>query len=68
MARLEPREGHERAFKLSVEWGQGHEFPEYTDAGAVRAGMVSVTWLGPMGVADNPAPALDDVLDDALPR
>lgn len=67
-ARLHPREGHEKSFHLTLEWGQGHEFAEHTDAGAVRAGWVSVTWLGAIGEAENPAPPLDLVLDEHLTR
>jgi len=45
-AELEPKKGHEGAFSVKMEWGDSVHPPVETDAGAVMAGFVSVTWLG----------------------
>ena len=45
-AELEPKKGHEGAFNVKMEWGDSVSPPVETDAGAVMAGFVSITWLG----------------------
>jgi len=47
MARLElePKIGHDNAFRVTFHWGEPVALPEETDAGAVQRGYVSVTWL-----------------------
>jgi 5'-nucleotidase len=43
---LDPKLGHEDAFNVTMMWGETNELPVDSDAGAVMAGYVSVTWLG----------------------
>ena len=42
---LEPRPGHEGAFRVNLSWGDPIELPENEDGGAVERGFVALTWL-----------------------
>jgi 5'-nucleotidase len=42
---LEPKIGHEDAYRVNLTWGDAVALPIETDAGAVSAGYVSLTWL-----------------------
>ena len=64
---LEPKQGHEGAFRVKLAWGTANELPVDSDAGAVMAGYVSLTWLSriepaePVGM-DGIGTALDSLL------
>jgi broad specificity polyphosphatase/5'/3'-nucleotidase SurE len=47
MSRLDlvPKIGHDGAYHVRLNWGEAVTLPEDTDAGAVAAGYVSVTYL-----------------------
>lgn len=62
--RLEPKIGHEGTFRVHLDWGRSFELPEDCDAGAVRAGYVSVSWLSRI-TAELPAPGsrLDHLIE-----
>ncbi len=45
-AELEAKPGHEGTFVVKMSWGDAVEVPAESDAGAVMAGYVSVSWLG----------------------
>jgi len=45
-AELEPKAGHDGTFTVNMAWGDALEVPVDSDAGAVMAGYVSITWLG----------------------
>lgn len=47
-AELHPKPGHKGAFTVDMSWGDAVEVPADTDAGAVMAGYVSISWLGRM--------------------
>ena len=49
---LEPMIGYEHAFYVQPAWGEPIDLPIESDAGAVQAGEVSITWLGRL----NPVP------------
>ncbi len=42
---LEPKLGHEGAFKVRMAWGQAVDLPIDTDGGSVESGEVSITYL-----------------------
>jgi 5'-nucleotidase len=52
---LEPKIGHDGAFKVNMQWGESNELPIDSDAGAVMAGYVSLTWLSRITPVDPPA-------------
>ena len=51
-AELEPRPGHQDAFRVKMDWGEAVPLPEHTDGGAVMAGWVSLGWLSKLEAAD----------------
>ncbi len=51
-AELEPRPGHQDAFKVKMDWGEAVPLAEHTDGGAVMAGWVSVGWLNRLEAID----------------
>jgi 5'-nucleotidase len=55
---LEPKIGHEDAYRVKLTWGDAVALPVETDAGAVSAGYVSLTWLSRIHELD---PHADDV-------
>jgi len=44
-AELVPKEGHEDAFMVKMEWGDAETLPADTDGGMVEAGTVAVSYL-----------------------
>lgn len=71
VAELEPKEGHEGAFRIRMAWGDAVELPPHTDGGAVERDEVSITYLSRLeGVARADVAgaevALSAVLGDAL--
>jgi 5'-nucleotidase len=65
---LEPKIGHDGTFRVNLGWGDAIALPEDTDAGAVEAGYVALTYLSAITPADPPreaatkAAALDALL------
>ena len=53
-AELEPRPGHQDAFRVKMDWGEAVPLPEHTDGGAVMAGWVSLGWLSKLEAAEPP--------------
>lgn len=51
-AALEPRPGHQDAFRVKMNWGEAVPLPEHTDGGAVMAGWVSLGWLSKLEAAE----------------
>lgn len=49
---LEPKLGHDNAFHVRMDWGDPVPLPEDSDAGAVQAGYVSLTWLSRITTVD----------------
>ena len=49
---LEPKAGHESTYEVSFSWGEATEPPIDSDAGAVAAGYVSLTWLSRLHEVD----------------
>jgi 5'-nucleotidase len=39
---LDPKPGHDNAFRVSFNWGEARKLPEHVDGGAVTAGYVSI--------------------------
>ena len=64
-ATLEPRPGHEGAYRVKLEWGDETHQPEGSDTRAVQDGYVSVTWLSRI-VALDPTAAVGNALDGLL--
>jgi 5'-nucleotidase len=60
---LVPREGYEDTYRVQLAWGDPVELPIETDGGAVEAGEVAVSYLGP--IVHEPASTLAAV-DAAL--
>ena len=58
LVELEPKIGHEGAYRVKLTWGDAEALPIETDAGAVSAGYVSLTWLSRIHELD---PHADDV-------
>ncbi len=60
---LEPKIGHDGAYHVRLNWGAAVTLPEETDAGAVQAGYVSVSWLSRIMPID---PGHESVAEKAL--
>jgi len=54
MATLEPKEGHDSAFHVRMEWGEAVDLPEHTDGAIVEAGYVSLSYLSRLEACDRP--------------
>jgi len=68
-AELEAKPGHDGAFTVKMKWGDAVEVPVETDAGAVMAGFVSISWLDRLDDQMNSTPtteATESVLDSLL--
>jgi len=68
-ARREPKEGHQRAYKIKMSWGEPAVLPEHIDGGAVMHGWVSVSYLDRIESVDSHSPAgkrAEAALDDLL--
>lgn len=53
-AELEPRPGHQDAYRVKMDWGEAVPLPEHTDGGAVMAGWVSLGWLSKLESSEPP--------------
>ncbi len=62
-ASLEPKLGHDGAFKVKLSWGDEEIQPEGTDTGAVQNDVISVTWLSRIVARDLSTPTVDAALD-----
>ena len=65
LVELEPKIGHEGAFRVNLTWGDAQVLPIETDAGAVSAGYVSLSWISRL-MAIDPDPADAAVVEGAL--
>lgn len=54
-ASLEPKVGHEGAFRVKMNWGSPIELPEGTDGGAIERDLVSVSYLSRISGIDHVA-------------
>lgn len=53
-ALLEPKLGHDNAFKVRMSWGEAVSLPAETDGGAVENGEVSITFLSRLCAVEDP--------------
>ena len=51
---LEPKLGHDNAFKVRMSWGEAVSLPAETDGGAVENGEVSITFLSRLCAVEDP--------------
>lgn len=51
---LEPKPGHEGAFRVAMSWGEPNTIPEHLDGGAVASGYVSISDLSRITAAPTP--------------
>jgi len=68
-AKLEPKQGHDGAYTVNMSWGDAVEVPVESDAGAVMAGYVSISWLDRLDdtmVATSATNATESALDSLL--
>ena len=57
-ARRHPKEGHQGAYRIEMEWGEPVELPEHLDGGAVMKGWVSVSCLGRIEATESRCPGV----------
>lgn len=68
-ARLEPKHGHERSYRVVMDYGEKNLIPPQLDGGAVEDGYVSVTSLSRLAHSgDEVATGVADALDELLGR
>jgi len=68
-AELEPKPGHDGAYTVKMSWGDAIDVPSQSDAGAVMAGYVSISWLGRIDdamVATSATGAAESALESLL--
>ena len=66
---LEPKLGHEGAFKVRMAWGQAVDLPSTTDGGSVESGEVSITYLSRITAdQDTDGVAVEQALEALLTR
>ncbi len=66
---LEAKPGHEGTFSVKMSWGDAVEVPVDSDAGAVMAGYVSLSWLGRIddtSIETTQSAAVESALDSLL--
>jgi 5'-nucleotidase len=64
---LEPKAGHPGTYRVAMKWGDAVSLPEGTDGGAIERGRVSLSLLGTLSEAADPAgEALTKPLDAAM--
>lgn len=64
---LVPVDGEDGTFTAEMNWGDAVELPVDTDAGAVMADEVALSWLSPIAALDpTPLPRLDDAMEGLL--
>lgn len=62
-ATLEPRPGHEGAYRVEMSWGDATDQDPATDTGAIMNGEVALTWLSRIVAEDRAeAPAVEQAL------
>jgi 5'-nucleotidase len=64
---LEPKPGHDNAFRVAFEWGEARVLPEHLDGGAVSAGYVSICDLSRIAAMPEP-PSVGNALSALLPH
>jgi 5'-nucleotidase len=64
-AALEPKPGHDGAFRVAMSYSEANQLPVEDDGGAVMAGFVSVTSLSRV-VAHDEAPTVSAALDEVF--
>lgn len=62
-AALEPKEGHEGAFHVRLEWGEERQPPPGTDTAAIQSDKISVTWLSRITALPPSTPVVETALD-----
>jgi 5'-nucleotidase len=62
-ASLEPKLGHDGAYRVKLTWGDEHRQDLGTDTRAVQDDMISATWLSRIVALDVATPSVDAVLD-----
>jgi 5'-nucleotidase len=67
-AGLEPIEGHEQAYRVTMSWGDALALPEGTDGGTVERDEVSVTYLSRLVAEPTELPAVERSLDGLVGR
>ncbi len=67
-AELEPKLGHEDAYRIKLTWGDETDQPDGTDTAAVQEGMISVSWLSRISAIDLSTPVVDTALDRIVAR
>ncbi|MGF1595316.1 MAG: 5'/3'-nucleotidase SurE [Acidimicrobiales bacterium] len=65
---LEPKAGHEGAYKVRLSWGDERPQPAETDTGTVLADCVSATWLSRITALDLDTPGVAAALDALFER
>ncbi len=60
---LEPKLGHDGAYKITTSWGDESSQPAETDTGTIQDDLISVSWLSRIVALDWATPAVDRVLD-----
>ena len=60
---LEPKLGHDGAFKVKLSWGDEQPQVKGTDTAAVQDDVISVTWLSRIVARDLSTPNVDAALD-----
>ena len=60
---LEPKLGHDGAYKVVLSWGEEAPQPRGTDTWAVREDVISVTWLSRIVAVDLQTPIIGTALD-----
>ncbi len=67
-ATLEPVEGHEQAYRVTMSWGDALALPEGTDGGTVERDEVSITYLSRLVAEPTDLPAVEQALDGLVGR
>jgi 5'-nucleotidase len=62
-AELEPKLGHDGAYRVKLSWGDEQIQPDGTDTRAVQDDVISVSWLSRIVSLDEATPAVDAALD-----
>ena len=60
---LEPKLGHDGAYRVKLSWGDEQHQPDGTDTRAVQDDVISVCWLSRIEALDVASPEVDAALD-----
>lgn len=63
---LEPKLGHDEAYKVKLKWGEELLQDPETDTGTIQEDLISVTWLSRIVALDLDTPAVGTALDRLL--